>query len=97
MNTVIITLELPEDVVQDARKLDVLNSESIARFLKAEIARRGHVNDTNGEVDQAELDRRQAAREFLKLAEELSTIEPRMTEEKIKAEIAAMRRGDPDE
>ncbi len=93
MNTVKITLDLPEDVVQDAQQVDALNSETITQLLRSEIARKVRLNGASGEIDQVERDRLDAMRRFLDIAERMSSIDHGITEEDVKAEIAAVRRG----
>jgi hypothetical protein len=40
MATVMVTLNLPEELVRDARELDILTQESVAELLQAEVDRR---------------------------------------------------------
>lgn len=54
MTNIEITLTLPEELANDARKLDLLSSESIAELLQAEIERR-RIEDEEAAWEEAVL------------------------------------------
>ncbi len=57
MTTIEITLTLPEQLVHDARQMDLLTSESIAELLQAEIERRRIEDEDEAAWEEAVLTR----------------------------------------
>lgn len=70
-----ITIELPDDLANQAQRFDLLNSEAIASLLKAEVERR---RDASWNRLMGKLERLQA-------------VQPPITPEEIDAEIEAYR------
>lgn len=68
-----ITLTLPDDLAQQARNLGLLENDQLTAMIEAEIVRK----------------RQHAAQELFAILEEIQSIEPRMTQEEIDAEIEA--------
>lgn len=68
-----ITLTLPDDLAQQARNLGLLENDQLTAMIEAEIVRK----------------REHAAQELFAILEEIQSIEPRMTQEEIDAEIEA--------
>jgi antitoxin component of MazEF toxin-antitoxin module len=68
-----ITLTIPDELAQQARHLGLLDNDQLTALIEAEIERK----------------RDKAAQELFAILEEIQSIEPRMTQEEIDAEIKA--------
>ncbi|MCL4252474.1 MAG: hypothetical protein KJ043_01690 [Anaerolineae bacterium] len=68
-----ITLTLPDDLAQQARNLGLLENDQLTALIEAEIVRK----------------RQHAAQKLLEIVDRIQSVEPRMTQEEIDAEIEA--------
>lgn len=68
-----ITLTIPDDIAQQARNLGLLENDQLTALIEAEIERK----------------RDKAAQELFAILEEIQSVEPRMTQEEIDAELEA--------
>ena len=68
-----ITLILPDDLAQQARNLGLLENDQLTALIEAEIVRK----------------RQNAAQKLLEIIDRIQSVEPRITQEEIDAEIEA--------
>lgn len=68
-----ITLTIPDDIAQQARDLGLLDNDQLTALIEAEIVRK----------------RQNAAQKLLEIIDRIQTIEPRITQEEIDAELEA--------
>lgn len=78
MSDVTITIRLPEELADRARKLDALRDEVIIRLLEEEIGRR-EMSDSSDREKQ----RDEAILQTYRLFAELDALEPKMTAEEV--------------
>ena len=71
MSDIEITINLPEDLVREARASELLTGEKIAELLQAELDRRE--------------DRQKHLAVFLEIAAQLSAVEPKLSQKEIDA------------
>lgn len=68
-----ITLTIPDDIAQQARDLGLLDNDQLTALIEAEIVRK----------------RQNAAQKLLEIIDRIQTIEPRITQEEVDAELEA--------
>jgi len=68
-----ITLTLPDDLAEQARHLGLLENDQLTALIEAEIVRK----------------RQHAAQKLLEIIDRIQSVEPRITQEEIDAELEA--------